>query len=123
MPHLPTWHDARMVVVGDAAHAPSPTSGQGASLSLEDALVLARCLRDAPDAFAGLAQFEAQRRPRVERIIKWASRINNSKAAGPVGRVVRDAMMPAILRMTSDTRALREMYDFHIDWDAPLVAA
>src|SRR5215217_497573 len=28
---VPTWHRGPMVVVGDAAHAPSPTSGQGAS--------------------------------------------------------------------------------------------
>jgi 2-polyprenyl-6-methoxyphenol hydroxylase-like FAD-dependent oxidoreductase len=39
--HLPAWHRNRMIVIGDAAHAPSPTSGQGASLSVEDAVVLA----------------------------------------------------------------------------------
>jgi FAD-dependent urate hydroxylase len=27
---LPRWHRGRSVVIGDAAHAPSPTSGQGA---------------------------------------------------------------------------------------------
>jgi 2-polyprenyl-6-methoxyphenol hydroxylase-like FAD-dependent oxidoreductase len=107
-----------MVVVGDAAHAPSPTSGQGASLSIEDALVLATCLRDGADVPTALAAFEAARRPRVERIIRWAARINNSKAAGPVGRVLRDAMMPPILRLTGDTKALRETFDFHVDWDA-----
>src|SRR5215203_4132157 len=41
------WHRDRMVLVGDAAHAPSPSSGQGASLALEDAVVLATSLRDA----------------------------------------------------------------------------
>ncbi|MPZ51919.1 MAG: FAD-dependent monooxygenase, partial [Acidimicrobiia bacterium] len=25
IPHLPTWHTDRMVVIGDAAHAPSPS--------------------------------------------------------------------------------------------------
>ena len=48
MPRLPVWHRGRMIVIGDAAHAPSPTSGQGASLSVEDAVVLAKSLRDAP---------------------------------------------------------------------------
>ena len=48
MPRLPAWHRGRMIVIGDAAHAPSPTSGQGASLSVEDAVVLAQSLRDAP---------------------------------------------------------------------------
>jgi len=37
-----------MAIIGDAAHAPSPTSGQGASLACEDAVILAKCLRDLP---------------------------------------------------------------------------
>ncbi len=48
IPRLPTWHAGRMIVIGDAAHAPSPTSGQGASLSIEDAVTPAQCLRDLP---------------------------------------------------------------------------
>jgi FAD-dependent urate hydroxylase len=123
IPRLAAWHRGPMVVVGDAAHAPSPTSGQGASLSIEDAVVLAKCLRDAPDAPAALAAFQATRRRRVERIVKWAARVNNSKAAGPVGRVLRDAMMPSLLRLTADTKALRETFDYHVDWDAPAPVA
>ncbi|HZW88240.1 MAG TPA: NAD(P)/FAD-dependent oxidoreductase, partial [Myxococcaceae bacterium] len=46
-PH--SWHRGRAVLVGDAAHATSPSSGQGASLAAEDAVELARCLRDVPD--------------------------------------------------------------------------
>ena len=122
IPHLPAWHNGRMIVIGDAAHAPSPTSGQGASLSIEDAVVLAKSLRDQPSPQAAFARFEAARRPRVERIIKWAARINNSKAAGPVARVFRDAMLPTILTMTADSKANRQTYDHHIDWDAPVTS-
>ena len=118
IPHLPHWHRDTLVVVGDAAHAPSPTSGQGASLAVEDAVELARCLRDLPDHTQAFARFEHTRRARVERIIKAAARINNSKAAGPVGRVVRDAMLPAILRLTADTKAYRETHGYRIDWNA-----
>jgi len=121
--HLPAWHHGRMIVIGDAAHAPSPTSGQGASLSIEDALVLAKSLRDQPGHQAAFAAFEAARRPRVERIIKWAARINSSKAAGPVTRVFRDAMLPVILTVTADSKALRQTYGYHIDWDALTPAA
>ena len=31
-----------MVIIGDAADAPSPTSGQGASIAAEDAAILAK---------------------------------------------------------------------------------
>ncbi len=43
---LPRWRHERVVLVGDAAHAVSPTTGQGASLALEDAMDLAKQLRD-----------------------------------------------------------------------------
>lgn len=123
VPHLPVWHRDRMIVIGDAAHAPSPTSGQGASLSLEDAVMLAKFLRDQPSVEAAFASFEAERRPRVERIIKWAARVSSSKVAGPVGRVIRDAMMPTIMRMTADSKAVRQTFDYHIEWDARTCSA
>ena len=117
LPHLHRWSRGRLVVVGDAAHAPSPTSGQGASLAIEDGVVLAKCLRDLPAAEA-LARFEALRRPRVERIVKAAARINNSKAAGPVGARLRDAMLPWILRLTAQGKAHRETYGYRIEWES-----
>ena len=49
MPPVPHWHRGRMVLVGDAVHAPSNSTGQGASLAMESAIELARCLRDLPD--------------------------------------------------------------------------
>jgi len=119
IPHLKRWHTGRMIVVGDAAHAPSPTSGQGASLSLEDAVLLATSLRDIQPAAAAFAHFEAVRRPRVEKIIKAAARINNNKAPGPAGRLVRDLVLPVILRATANAKSAREVYEYHVGWNEP----
>lgn len=123
IPRLTKWHRGRMIVVGDAAHAPWPTSGQGASLSIEDAVELAKCLRDLPSPQAAFARFEAARRPRVESIIRRAARVNSSKTASPVARVFRDALLPTILKMTANSRADEETFDYHIDWDAPTPAS
>ncbi len=38
------WHKNNLIVIGDASHAPLPTSGQGACQALEDAWYLAECL-------------------------------------------------------------------------------
>jgi FAD-dependent urate hydroxylase len=119
IPHLPVWHTDRMVVIGDAAHAPTPTSGQGASLAIEDAVVLAKCLRDLPDPQQAFARFEALRRSRVERIIKVAARINSNKTAGPVTRLFRDAVLPVILRLTTNSKQVNQQYRYHIDWTTP----
>ena len=118
LPHLPHWHRGRMLAVGDAAHAPSPSSGQGASLAIEDAVVLASCLREAADVEAAFARFEQLRRPRVEKIIRWAARMNSSKAAGPVGRVVRDAVLPVALRLGNRSGAHEQTYGYRVEWGA-----
>ncbi len=46
LPDLPHWGQNNIVLVGDAAHALSPTTGQGASQALEDAQTLSYLLRE-----------------------------------------------------------------------------
>lgn len=123
MPHLPTWHDDRMAVIGDAAHAPSPSSGQGASLSIEDAVQLGKCLRDLPDPGRAFATFEQVRRRRVEPIIRQAARINNDKAATGAARVFRDLMLPVFLRLVANSERAKQVYRYHIDWGTPVEAS
>jgi 2-polyprenyl-6-methoxyphenol hydroxylase-like FAD-dependent oxidoreductase len=116
LPSVPTWHRGPMVIVGDAAHATAPSSGQGASMAIEDAVVLARCLRDLPDIEQAFVAYELLRRARVERIVAHGARTSNSKAAGPVGRVIRDMMMPMILKRVANDGSLAWMHAYHIDW-------
>src|SRR5690606_31942239 len=73
-PHVPVWHNDRMVLIGDAVHATSPSSGQGASLAIEDAVVLAKCLRDIPETGAAFAAFKRLRQERVERVVRHGKR-------------------------------------------------
>jgi FAD-dependent urate hydroxylase len=118
MPPVRTWHRGRVVLVGDAAHATTPSSGQGASLSIESAVELARCLRDlpVPEAFDA---YEGLRRARVEKVIARTARINNDKAPGPVGRVLRDLLFPVAMRtFYNPERMMGWMHRHTIDWDA-----
>ena len=118
LPKVSTWHRGPMVVIGDAAHATSPSSGQGASMAIEDGVVLARCLRDLPEVPQAFAAYEQLRRKRVERIVAHGARTSNSKAAGPIGRKIRDLMMPMILKRVANAGSLAWMHDYHIDWSA-----
>ena len=117
LPSVPVWHRPPIIVIGDAAHAPSPSSGQGASLALEDGVVLAQCLRDVHGPGSALATFERLRRRRVERIVAQGARSSSSKAAGPVGRILRDLMLPFVFRYVVTEESQAWMYDHHIDWD------
>ncbi|KAM5354987.1 hypothetical protein ACJ41O_001633 [Fusarium nematophilum] len=91
-PQLPTWERDGVVLLGDAAHALPPTSGQGVSQALEDceafALFLAHHLgKITEDDGSSMKQavnraskqYMALRQPRVTEILKAAQKIQNSK--------------------------------------------
>jgi 2-polyprenyl-6-methoxyphenol hydroxylase-like FAD-dependent oxidoreductase len=118
LPSVPVWHKTSRIIIGDAAHAPSPSSGQGASMALEDAVILATCLRDVSEIQNALSTFERLRRRRVERIVAQGARSSSSKAAGPVGRVLRDLMLPFVFRHLVTDTSMAWMYDHHIEWNA-----
>jgi 2-polyprenyl-6-methoxyphenol hydroxylase-like FAD-dependent oxidoreductase len=120
---VPTWHRGPMVIVGDAAHAPSPTSGQGASMAAEDGVVLAQCLRDLPSVPEALAAYERRRRARVERIVAQGARTSSAKTPGRIGRVVRDLALPLVFKLLVTDRSMAWIYGHHIDWDARVAAA
>lgn len=63
--HLPAWSRGRVALAGDAAHAPSFFSGQGSSIALVGAYVLAGELATAADPAAAFAAYERQTRPFV----------------------------------------------------------
>ncbi|UQT58332.1 FAD-dependent monooxygenase [Streptomyces durmitorensis] len=128
MPPVQTWSRGRMIVIGDAAHAMSPTSGQGASLASEGAVQLARCLRDLPVGKAFKA-YESLRHPRVDRILKHttatatatsaAARTATPKPAGPLSRALRDALLPVATKVGGAGGAVwgAWQFDHRINWD------
>jgi 2-polyprenyl-6-methoxyphenol hydroxylase-like FAD-dependent oxidoreductase len=120
LPRVPTWHNGPMVIIGDAAHAPSPSSGQGASMAAEDAVVLAKSLRDLPDVPRALDAYERLRRRRVERIVAQGARTSSAKTAGPVGRALQAVMLPLVFRYLVTEKSQAWMYQHHIDWGSPV---
>ncbi|MEV4345716.1 NAD(P)/FAD-dependent oxidoreductase [Actinoplanes sp. NPDC049596] len=121
LPPVPVWRRGRVVLTGDAAHATSPSSGQGASLAVESAIELARCLRDLPVP-AALAAYESLRRARVERVIAQTAKVNTAKAAGPVARVVRDLTFPLAMRTVfSQERMMGWMHRYKVDWNSMVI--
>jgi FAD-dependent urate hydroxylase len=116
MPSLPRWHKGPGCLIGDAAHAMSPHVGQGASLALEDAIELARCLRDLPDVPEAFAAFQRLRRDRVEKLVREARRTGNRKAASNrFSRGIRDLVLPFFLK--SGAKRIAEVYSHQVHWE------
>jgi 2-polyprenyl-6-methoxyphenol hydroxylase-like FAD-dependent oxidoreductase len=63
---MPVWSSGRVAVVGDAAFAPSFRSGQGTSLALVGAYVLAGELASRDEPSEAFAAYERMTRPFVE---------------------------------------------------------
>ncbi len=61
----PTWSKGRVVLLGDAGYAPSPLTGQGTSLALIGAYLLAGELGRGDDPRAAFQRYELLMRPRV----------------------------------------------------------
>jgi FAD-dependent urate hydroxylase len=75
LPHLDRWSAGRVALLGDAAHATTPTVGQGACQALEDVAVLVRCLEGEPaDVVGALGRYESERKRRAEDIVALSRR-------------------------------------------------
>lgn len=69
------WAEGNTALLGDAAHAMVPFLAQGAAMAIEDAAVLANCLKASPANIpTALAAYEAERKPRVMRVWNAARR-------------------------------------------------
>ena len=111
LPPLRAWRRGAVCLIGDAAHAIGPHVGQGVSLALEDAFLVAKSLRDLGDPAAAFTAFETLRRGRVEPVVRQSRRTGRQKApTGWIGRTIRDLVLPMFLRQSAD--AARELYDY-----------
>jgi 2-polyprenyl-6-methoxyphenol hydroxylase-like FAD-dependent oxidoreductase len=111
---LSTWHTARVVLLGDAAHAVAPHAGQGASMALEDAVVLAACLREEATPLAAFVRFERLRKERTRAVMEIARRNGGRKMAqSAVAIFLRDLVLPLVIPL--GMRAARRVAAFHVD--------
>ncbi len=97
------------VLIGDAAHPVG--AGQGASMAMEDAVVLAGELADADSIPAGLAAFDRQRLPRSGKLAKTESANRDAKTAGPVTTRMREMIMPHVFSRFYE-KATSWLYDY-----------
>ena len=69
------WGKGRITLLGDAAHPTTPNLGQGACQAIEDAIVLADCLRRIQDVESTLREYERRRYHRTAAITNQSWRL------------------------------------------------
>ncbi|MEH0448463.1 FAD-dependent monooxygenase [Streptomyces sp. B21-102] len=113
---LPSYTVGRIALLGDAAHAMTPNLGQGACQALEDAVTLAAALGAESTVEAGLARYDAERRPRsqaVARAARQAGRMGQ-QLSHPLAVTLRNTAM----RLTPSRVATRMILRHHA-WAPP----
>ena len=81
---LSSWHKGRVTLLGDAAHPMSPSMGQGANSTFEDAWVLTQCLSRFSTIGEALIEYEKERieRTRIMQIKSAEGEKNQWKTNG-----------------------------------------
>ena len=115
-PRLENWSKGRVTLLGDACHPTLPFLAQGAVFTLEDAIVLQRCLReDADDLPNALQRYESARLARAYRMVQGASdnttRFHNAALAYP-----QEAQ--AFIEREWQQTAIGSRYDWLFTYDA-----
>jgi 2-polyprenyl-6-methoxyphenol hydroxylase-like FAD-dependent oxidoreductase len=73
-PPVASWSRERVTLLGDAAHPTTPNLGQGGSMAIEDAVVLAHALERASSLPEALADYEQRRVARTSRVVEASFR-------------------------------------------------
>lgn len=101
----PPWSRGRTVLIGDAVHATTPHLAQGASLAIEDAVVLGDCLAEDRPLREALDTFATRRFPRAKLVVEssvqlgrwelaeWSGTPDPSASFGGLFHEATEAMM------------------------------
>jgi 2-polyprenyl-6-methoxyphenol hydroxylase-like FAD-dependent oxidoreductase len=99
-----------LVLTGDAAHPTTPNLGQGANMAIDDAIALARAMRDESKLADALERYQRERLPRTRLVVErsWS-----------FGRMCRwDSAFGVALRETmvrlTPARTMRDMLRWQI---------
>lgn len=100
-----TWYKGDVCLIGDACHAMTPNMGQGAGQGIEDAYILAHCLKD-NDVSEAFKRFQKLRIRKVKTIVNTSWRIGKiAQLDSSISRKLRNM----ILRITPQKVAQNQL--------------
>ncbi len=86
-------------------------------MAMEDAVVLAMCLRDVPNLNHAFSTFEKLRKNRVEKVVKSAQQSGDlMKANNPLKKLFRNIVLPFTLNK-SIVKKMDWLLSYEIDWN------
>ena len=103
------WWSGRVALIGDAAHATTPNLGQGGCQAVEDAYVIAKCLKESPTVEKAFDQYQTIRYRKAVDVVNMSWRFGRMTNLGsPFLRSMRNGLM----RMIPEGVAVRQLDKF-----------
>jgi len=116
---MESWSKGRATLLGDACHPTLPFLGQGGVMAIEDAYVIAACLKKFfDDPAAAFARYEDIRRERTSAVVR-KSHANRRQAFNPA-LADQDEAVVAVAEEWQETLA-RERLDWLYTYDATAI--
>jgi salicylate hydroxylase len=117
---MPAWSEGRVTLLGDACHPTLPFLGQGAVMAIEDAYIVAACIKKySNDPAMAFARYEDIRRERTTAVVRKAH--ENRRHAFSPALANQKAVAVAVAREWQQER-VRERLDWLYHYDATAIA-
>lgn len=107
---MPHWHQGRVVLVGDACGCPTSLSGQGASMAMGGAYILAQALHETSDYETAFSRYEHQVRPHVEQGQKNARSLSGTFLPSSRIELIMQRLLLKLLMRETFTGLLRRQF-------------
>jgi len=103
---IPRWWNGRVALLGDAAHATTPNLGQGGCQAVEDAYVIAKCLKEASSIEKSFEQYQNLRFKKAVHVVNLSWRFGELTNIGnPIFRSLRNGLM----RLMPESIAVKQL--------------
>lgn len=107
------WHDKKLCLIGDAAHATTPNLGQGACQAVEDAYVIGELIDRNENITGAFAEYEKLRIKKAHAIVNTSWRIGKmAHVKNSTGIWLRNTLLKAVPDSFND-KQLEKIFDIN----------